>query len=264
MKKGLNLRASYNKVNEDLSKLFDERGVPRNWTVPFVEGHDMAAHIKAVGSVADDHGTLAASFVTSAHHAGGRGQGSADGSTQGHSVDKLRQVHIPANDEKAIRVIADARSLLNQISELLGKDEPTVVTARSQLSLAARSNGQGMTLYDFAVLIIQLLHPPVQAVAQRHALVKAHHTGNSKHLMQRTGPRHGMPPEESEEGDDEEQPESEATPQGGAASSSAAPPANAAPANAAPAPAGLARPGAAMPQNTQQVIQTLQQKQQGQ
>jgi hypothetical protein len=259
MKKGLNLRASYNKVNEDLSKLFDERGVPRNWTVPFTEGHDASAHIKAVGATADDHSGLAASFVTSAHHPGGRGYRSADGSTQGHSVDKLRQVHIPKDDEMAIRVIADARTLLNQIAELLGKDEPAVVTARSQLNLAARSNGQGMTLYDFAVLIIQLLHPPVQAVAQRHALVKAHHTGNSKHLTQRTAPRHGMPPEEeSEEGDEEEPPESEQNAPEAGAPANAVPPAN--PAQSATA--GLARPGVAVaPQNTQQVISAIQSKQ---
>jgi hypothetical protein len=260
--KGINLRASYNRVNEDLSKLFDERGIKRTFSVPFTAGQ-MSDHIKAVGKVADDHGGLAASFVTSAHHAGGRGYGSTDGSTQGHSVDKLRATHIPKDDEMAIRVIADARTLLNQIAELLGKDEPTVVTARSQLNLAASSNGQGMTLYDFAVLIIQLLHPPVQAVARRHALVKAHHTGNSNHLTQRTGPRHGMPPEDdSEEGEDEQTPESEATPPTAAPANANAAPANAAPANAAPT-AGLARPGAAMPQNPHQVIQTLQQKQQG-
>jgi hypothetical protein len=217
----------------------------------------MSDHIKAVGKVADEHGGLAGSFVTSAHHAGGRGYGSTDGSTQGHSVDKLRQTHIPKDDEMAIRVIADARTLLNQVSELLGPDEPTVVTARSQLNLAARSNGQNMTLYDFAVLIIQLLHPPVQAVAQKHALVKAHHSGNSKHLVQLTGPRHGMPPEESDEGDDEQTPESGAAPQAGAPAN-AAPPANA----AQPAgPADLARPGAAMPQNPQQVMQAIQSKQ---
>jgi hypothetical protein len=259
MKKGINLRSSYNRVNEDLSKLFDERGVPRNWTVPFTAGHSASDHIKAVGATADDHGGLARSFVTSAHHAGGRGYRSADGSTQGHSVDKLRQVHIPKDDEKAILVISDARTLLNQIAELLGKDDPSVTAARSQLNLAARTNGQGMTLYDFAVLIIQLLHPPVQAIAQRHALVKAHHTGNSKHITQRTGPRHGMPPEqESEEGDEEEQPESEEnSPQAGAPAN-AAPPTN--PAQSATA--GLARPGAAIaPQNTQQVISAIQSKQ---
>jgi hypothetical protein len=260
-KKGINLRASYNRVNEDLSKLFDERGIPRTFSVPFTAGQ-MSDHIKAVGKVADEHGGLAGSFVTSAHHAGGRGYGSTDGSTQGHSVDKLRATHIPKDDEMAIRVIADARTLLNQIAELLGKDEPSVVTARSQLNLAASSNGQGMTLYDFAVLIIQLLHPPVQAVAQRHALVKAHHTGNSKHLTQRTGPRHGMPPEDdSEEGEDEQTPESEATPQTAEPANANAAPSNAAPANAAPT-AGLARPGVAVvPQNTQQVMQAIQSKQ---
>jgi hypothetical protein len=255
MKKGINLRSSYNRVNEDLSKLFDERGVPRNWTVPFTAGHSASDHIKAVGATADDHGGLARSFVTSAHHAGGRGYRSADGSTQGHSVDKLRQVHIPKDDEKAILVISDARMLLNQIAELLGKDDPYVTAARSQLNLAARTNGQGMTLYDFAVLIIQLLHPPVQAIAQRHALVKAHHTGNSKHITQRTGPRHGMPPEEeSEEGEDEPEPEENA-PQAGAPAN-APPPASAAPPAGASPTSGLSSPGAA--------ISAIQQKQQGQ
>ncbi len=58
MAEKINLQKSLSKVNESLTRLFDESGVRRSFTVPYVEGQDMADHIKTVGAAAQTGGWL--------------------------------------------------------------------------------------------------------------------------------------------------------------------------------------------------------------
>lgn len=172
MAETVNIQKSYSAVNAALAKLFDESGVRRSFTIPYVEGHAMADHINAVSTVAKQNGGLTNNFLASSHHSSGKGWGSADGETSGHPSEKLRQAVIPKGDENAKAAIAAAQKCITQFRFLLGDDEPTVQTAQGQLNLIKPTDGAGMTLFDFGVLLINLLHKPIQSVARAHSGTK--------------------------------------------------------------------------------------------
>jgi len=176
----VNIKKDYSALNERLAKLFDESGVRRSFTVPYIEGQMPAEHINAVGDAASQNGGLTENILTSGHHADGKGYGSGDGKTVGHPAEKLRQTIIPAEDENAQSVIEAAQKLINDFKFLLGDDDPTVQTAQGQLNLVKRTNGSGMSLFDFGVLMIQMMYKPVQAVARAHNGTKA--GGHTNHL----------------------------------------------------------------------------------
>ena len=46
MAETVNLKKAYSALNEKLAKLFDESGVRRSFTVPYIEGQEMKDHIK--------------------------------------------------------------------------------------------------------------------------------------------------------------------------------------------------------------------------
>ena len=48
----VNLKDSYSALNEALIKLFDESGVKRNFTVPYIASQEMSEHINSVAEVA--------------------------------------------------------------------------------------------------------------------------------------------------------------------------------------------------------------------
>ena len=97
----VNLQKSFSSVNEHLAKQFDGAGVHRSFTVPYVDGQPMADHIKSVGQAAVTAGGITGNLLTSAHRAGGKGYGSADGETAAHPVQKLKNTIIPKDDEAA-------------------------------------------------------------------------------------------------------------------------------------------------------------------
>jgi hypothetical protein len=168
MPETVNIKKSYSALNESLAKLFDESGVRRTFTVPYILGQEMKDHINAVGTAAKQAGGLATNFITSAHHSTGKGYGSGDGHTLGHPSEKLRQTIIPKDDERAKAVIAAAQKCISNFKFLLGDDDSTVKTAQGQLDLVKPTSGAGMTLFDFGVLVINILHAPTQAVARAH------------------------------------------------------------------------------------------------
>ena len=168
MAETVNLKKSYSALNEKLAKLFDESGVRRSFTVPYIEGQEMKDHINAVGTAASQSGGLATNFITSAHHAAGKGHGSGDGHTLGHPSEKLRQTIIPKDDERAKATIEAAQKCVSNFKFLLGDDDPTVKEAQSQLDLVKPTFGAGMSLFDFGVLVINILHKPTQAAARAH------------------------------------------------------------------------------------------------
>lgn len=169
MPETVNIKKAYSALNEKLAKLFDESGVRRSFTVPYILGQEMKDHINAVGAAAKQSGGLATNFITSAHHASGKGYGSGDGHTLGHPSEKLRQTIIPKDDERAKETIAAAQKCINNFKFLLGDDDPTVQTAQGQLNLVKPTSGAGMSLFDFGVLVINIMYKPTQAIARAHA-----------------------------------------------------------------------------------------------
>lgn len=194
MAETVNLKKSYSTLNEKLAKQFDEAGVRRSFTVPYIEGQPMPEHVAAVGQAATQSGGLTNNLVTTAHHSTGKGWGSGDGHTVGHPAEKLRTTIILKGDANAKETIMAAQKHLNNIAKLLGEDDPAVVTANSQLGLVKKTDGAGMNLLDFGVMMTQIMHAPNQAVARAHSGSKD--GGHAPHLRAPGAP---VPPEPQEE-----------------------------------------------------------------
>jgi hypothetical protein len=224
-----NLQKSYSMLNEKLIKLFDESGVRRSFTVPYVEGQATDEHVNSVGRVALDAGGLSNNLVLTAHHSNGKGFGSGDGHTTGHPAESLRNTIIPKDDEHAKAAIDAAQKHLNNMEKLLGKDDPTIQTAQGQLSMVKKTDGVGMNLLDFGVMMTQIMFKPMQAIARAHSGTKE--GGHAPHLR---APGSAAAPEGQEQpGQPAEQENAQEQPQGAPAGGEQ-PEAQAAPA-AAPA-----------------------------
>lgn len=168
----VNLQKSFAMLNEKLATQFDESGVRRSFTVPYIDGQKTDEHIAAVGQAAAQAGGLTANLLTTAHHSSGKGWGTGDGHTVAHPSEKLRTTIIPKDDEHAKASIAAAQTHLNNMEKLLGEDDPAIQTAQSQLGLVKKSDGQGMNLLDFGVMLTQIMFPPMQAIAKAHSGTK--------------------------------------------------------------------------------------------
>lgn len=204
----VHLKNDYSALNEALVKLFDEAGVKRSFTIPYINGQEMAEHINSVGAAAKQAGGMTNNLLMSAHHSSGKGWGSDQGHTVAHPAEKLRQTMIPKDDENAKAAIADAQKLVNDLKFLLGDDDPTVQTAQGHLNLVKPTFGAGMSLFDFGSLMIAMMQKPIQAAAQKHSGTKP--GGHSAQLRGQA--------EQAQGG--QEQPE---TAQGGAEEASEAP-----------------------------------------
>jgi hypothetical protein len=217
----VNLKKNYSALNARLAKLYDESGVKRSFTVPYIEGQSEADHIASVGQAASQTGGLTGNLVTSAHHSDGKGYGSGDGHTIGHPGEKLRQTLIPHDDENAKAVIAAAQKCITDFKFLLGDDDPTVQTAQGHLDLVKKASGAGMNLFDFGVLVIQIMQKPTQAIAQAHSKTK-----DGGHAPQLRGPAQSAP--QNAQGGGQGAP-GEAQPAGGTSEAQAAPESQGAP-----------------------------------
>lgn len=165
----VNLQKSYSALNERLAKLFDESGVRRSFTVPYIDGQTMDQHVESVGQAAVQSGGITGNLLTSAHHSTGKGWGSGDGQTVGHPSEKLRTTVVPKDDENAKAAVSAASTHLNNLEKLLGEDDPAVKSAKGQLQLVKQTDGAGMTLLDFGVMLTQIMYGPTQAVARAHS-----------------------------------------------------------------------------------------------
>jgi hypothetical protein len=168
MAEKINLQKSYSKLNESLIHQFDGSGVRRSFTVPYVS-EPMDAHVAAVGQAAAQAGGLTGNLLLSAHHSDGKGFGYPEGHTVGHPSEKLRVTIIPKDDENAKATISAAQTHLNNIAKLIGDDDPAIQTANGQLDLVKKTDGAGMNLLDFGVMMTQLMYGPNQAVARAHS-----------------------------------------------------------------------------------------------
>jgi hypothetical protein len=169
----ISLHKAFSALQESLSKLFDERGVTRAFSVPYIEGQATSEHIAAVNRAAQPSGGFTKNLLTTAHHAGGKGWGSGDGSTVGHPVDKLQETVIPPDDQNAIAALHKAQALVNHFKTLLGENNQQVKTAQSQLDLIKHNNAAGMTLFDFGVALQQLPSASLQAISRAHHATKS-------------------------------------------------------------------------------------------
>lgn len=232
MPDSVNLQKSYSSLNEKLIKLFDESGVRRTFTVPYLDGQPMDQHVDSVSQAAAQSGGLTSNLLMSAHHSEGKGWGSGDGHTVAHPSEKLRTTVVLPKDENAKAAVDAAQTHLNGIKKLLGDDDPTVQTAQGQLNLVKRSDGAGMNLLDFGVLLTQIMYQSHQALARLHSGTKD--GGHAPHLRA---------PGEAAPAAGQESPE---TAQGGAPETEQAPEdQNAAPAAPEAAAAPAAAPAAA-------------------
>ena len=168
MAEKVNLQKSYSALNEKLAKTFDESGVSRSFTVPYIDGQQMDEHVAAVGQAAAQSGGLTNNLLTTMHHSDGKGWGSGDGHTIGHPSDALRTTLIPDDDKNAIETIQAAQKHLDNIGSLIGDDDPAVKMAKSQLNLVKKTDGAGMNLLDFGVMLTQIMYGPNQAIARAH------------------------------------------------------------------------------------------------
>jgi hypothetical protein len=229
----VNLQKSYSALNEKLAKAFDESGVRRSFTVPYIDGQGMDEHIASVGQAAMNSGGLTNNLLTTAHHSGGKGWGSGEGHTIGHPSEGLRSTIIPKNDEHVKAAIDAASKHLSNIEELLGKDDSSVKTAKSQLDLVKKTDAEGMNMLDFGVLLTQVMYKPMQAVARLHSGTKD--GGHSPQLRAPGGqqaPDDQADASQAPQGGDQPQESAQQPPQNAAA----APDAQAAPAAAPAAP----------------------------
>jgi hypothetical protein len=226
----VNLQKSYSALNESLAKTFDESGVDRSFTVPYIDGQGMDEHVAAVGNAAAQSGGLTNNLLTTMHHSEGKGWGSGDGHTVGHPSDALRSTILPDDDENAKATIKAAQKHLNNIASLLGDDDPAIKLANGQLDLVKKTDGAGMNLLDFGVMMTQIMYGPNQAIARAHQGTKP--GGHSPSLSAPGDSSQSQP--DQPQGQPADQSGAPAAPdaQGGAPAASAAPDASAAPQNA--------------------------------
>ena len=229
----ISIQDSYSNLNEKLAKQFDGSGVRRSFTLPYVDKQSMADHVNAVAQAAAQSGGLTGNMITSAHHSGGKGWGSAEGETVGHPTEKLRMTIIPKDDKLAKASLAAAQKHIDNIKALIGDKNPAVATAQSQLNLVKRTNGAGMNLFDFGGMLTQIMLKPMQALARAHDATKP---GGIHPLLR--------PPAANASAGQESAPEAPSEAQGGGETSEGTPEASAAPSGTegASAPAAGAPP----------------------
>jgi hypothetical protein len=170
-KGSVNLAKSFSKINTALIALADQY-VRRSFAIPHSEGETPAQHFQSVGQVATQQGGLTKNLVLAEHSL----HGTNGGVTVGYSADKLREVIIPKNDENAKAAIDATKSFVSKARKLLG-NVPTVQTAQSQIELVGQHNGEGMTISDLVIGLINIPHPLIQNVARLHSGTKTggHH-----------------------------------------------------------------------------------------
>lgn len=171
---GVNLHRAFSKLNQALTKLADESGVPRSATIPHTDGQAMHDHIADVGRVLSTVGGLTANMLTAGHSVYGSGV------TVAHPSDKLRETIIPKNDENAKAAISACKSLVKKVESLLGEDDPAVKLATSQIQLVGKNGGAGMSVLDLMAALINIPGPVIQSVARAHSM--AHPDGMSPKL----------------------------------------------------------------------------------
>jgi hypothetical protein len=159
---------AYSNFQEALVELADGLGVSRSATIPHIRGQEPAEHFQTVGQVLTQAGGLTENLLTASHTAYGKN----GGATVAYPAQKLRETIIPAKSEPAKAAIDKCRAFVNMAAKLIGDDVPAIQTAKSQIEVLGRHDGQGMILQDLLVALINIPHPVIQAVARAHSGTK--------------------------------------------------------------------------------------------
>jgi hypothetical protein len=174
-----NLTRAFSKLNERLIDFADHMA-HRTFTLPHIEGQPMHEHITAVGSAAAKNGGLTENILLATHD-----DHHPEAATVAYPAGKLREVVVPDDNPEAKAAIRAAADVVSKAAKFLGEDDPSVKTAKSQLSLIQKTDGAGMTCSDFIVALINLPYPVIQSLARTHSTVKHQGALNPK----LTGPK---------------------------------------------------------------------------
>jgi len=180
----VSLQKAYSLLNERICQLFDASGVRRNFSIPYLKNQSTADHVASLSQQLPKFGGVTKTFISTFHHAGGKGWHSEDGSTTGHPIESLKKTIITKDNPDAIAALSAAKSFLNKISGLIG-DTKSVQTAKSQLAMVGKQKGAGMDLMDFGSALIALVTEPLGEIARMHSDSKSHGPNHAK----LTGPR---------------------------------------------------------------------------
>jgi hypothetical protein len=177
---GVNLQRAYSKLNAAVRSLFDGLGISRSATCPHQSGQSMADHLSEIGQVMASHGQITGSIMTATHSV----HADDGGSTVGHPNQPLLATKIPKDSAEAKAAIAACRSLVNKVASLIGKEDPSVKLADSQLQLISRNQMAGMSAFDAGVALLNIPGPMIQSLARAHNFVK-----HGEHVVHITGPK---------------------------------------------------------------------------
>jgi hypothetical protein len=179
-KESINLHRAFSRLNESLTKLADESGVPRSLSMPHIDGQDMGDHIAAVGAALQDRGGITNNLLSVSHSKYDK----SGGITVAHPAEKLRETKIPKAFAPAKSAIAAARSVLTEAEKLIGSDDRSIQIAKSQLDLIGKHGGEGMSVLDAMIALQNVVAAPLQSVARAHSGTK-----DGGHHAQRRPPR---------------------------------------------------------------------------
>jgi hypothetical protein len=164
----INLQRAYSKLNSAITALFDGLGVQRAATVAHVEGQSMSDHMQDVGKVLSTIGGVTANLLTATHTK----HDPNGGATVAYPAHKLRETEVPADSDVARKAIDACRSFVSKCTALLGNDDPAVKTAKSQLDLVGRHDGEGMTSFDLGAALLSVPGPLIQKISRLHSEYK--------------------------------------------------------------------------------------------
>jgi hypothetical protein len=177
----INLQRAYSKLNQAVRAMLDGLGIRRSATIPHQMGQSMSDHLSEIGQVMATKGNISGNILTATHslHAGD------GGSTVAHPNEPLQKTIIPKDFEPAKTAINACRTLVNKVASLIGKEDPSVKLADSQLQMISKNQMQGMSAFDAAVALLNIPGPMIKTLARKHSehkhgTIVAHLTGPKK------------------------------------------------------------------------------------
>jgi hypothetical protein len=91
----------------------------------------------------------------------------------------LHDAVIPKDDPDAIAAIKATKSFISDVQQLLG-ETVQVQTAKSQMKMIGQQNGEGMTVADLIIALVNVPSPLIAAVARAHSRHKHGSAGHAK------------------------------------------------------------------------------------
>jgi hypothetical protein len=178
-KESKNLSRSFSNLQEKITALADDSGVPRSLTMPH-DGSSMSDHIQQIGQALSKIGGATANLLSISHSKYGKG----GGATVAHNVDRLRKAILPKDSAPFKAALSAARSFVNDAASLIGETDRSIQIAKSQLDIIGKHNGEGMSVLDAMIALQNVVAAPLQSVARAHSGTK-----DGGHSAKRRPPR---------------------------------------------------------------------------